>query len=97
MTPMKRVEIVIDALELSSVYAVLDQSGVPGYTVVRDVTGKGDRGDRGGDDLTGALKNGYVLCACSETQARVVTEAVRSLLQRVGGMCLVTDCMWLEH
>ena len=66
MTPMKRLEFVIDALELSAVCAVLEQAGVTGYTVVREVTGKGERGDRGGDDLTGALKNGYIFCACNE-------------------------------
>ena len=97
MTPMKRVEIVIDALELSAACALLDQAGVPGYTVIREVTGKGDRGDRGGDDLTGALKNGYILCACKDTQARAVAEAVRPLLKRLGGMCLLTDCLWVEH
>ena len=75
---MKRVEIVVGAVELSEVSGVLDQAGVPGYTVLRDVTGKGDRGDRTGDDaLTGALKNGYIFCACNETQARAVAEAVR--------------------
>ena len=66
MTPMKRVEIVVGAVELSEVSGVLDQAGVPGYTVLRDVTGKGDRGDRTGEDaLTGALKNGYIFCACN--------------------------------
>ena len=97
MTPMKRVEIVIDAIELSAACLVLDKAGVNGYTVIREVTGKGDRGDRGGDDLTGALKNGYILCACNETQARVVAETVRPLLKRLGGVCLVTDCLWVEH
>ena len=97
MTPMKRVEIVIDALELSAACALLDQAGVSGYTVIREVTGKGDRGDRGGDDLTGALKNGYILCACRDTQARAVAEAVRPLLKRLGGVCLLTDCLWVEH
>jgi nitrogen regulatory protein PII len=98
MTPMKRVEIVVGALELSEVSGVLDQAGVPGYTVLRDVTGKGDRGDRTGDDaLTGELKNGYIFCACTEAQARAVAEAVRPVLQRVGGVCLITDCMWVEH
>ena len=98
MTPMKRVEIVVGALELSEVSGVLDQAGVPGYTVLRDVTGKGDRGDRTGDDaLTGELKNGYIFCACTEAQARAVAEALRSVLQRVGGVCLITDCMWVEH
>jgi nitrogen regulatory protein PII len=97
MTPMKRVEVVLDAHELSAVCVVLDQAGVTGYTIIREVTGKGDRGDRGGDALTGTLKNGYILCACNEAQARAVVEAVRPLLTRLGGVCLVTDCMWVEH
>ena len=97
MTPMKRVEVVIDALELSTVCSALDQAGVSGYTVIREVTGKGHRGDRTGDDLTGALKNGYVLCACSEAQARAVAESVRPILKRFGGVCLLTDCLSVEH
>lgn len=97
MTPMKRVEIVIDALELSAVCAVFDQVGVSGYTLIRQVTGKGDRGDRSGDGLTAALENGYVFCACNETQARTVAETVRPILQRLGGVCLISDCLWVEH
>jgi nitrogen regulatory protein PII len=94
---MKRVEVVIDAIELSAVCVVLDQAGVSGYTVIREVTGKGHRGDRGGDDLTGTLKNGYIFCACNEAQARAVVETVRPMLKRLSGVCLVTDCMWVEH
>lgn len=97
MTPMKRLEFVIDALELSAVCAVLEQAGVSGYTVVREVTGKGERGDRGGDDLTGALKNGYIFCACNDAQARAVAESIRPILRSLGGICLITDCLWVEH
>jgi len=97
MTPMKRVEIVIDALELSAVTALLDQAGVSGYTVTHEVTGKGHRGDRSGDDLAGALRNAYVLVACTDAQARAVAEAVRPILRRFGGICLLTDCLWVEH
>jgi nitrogen regulatory protein PII len=97
MTPMKKVEIVTDALEVSAVAAVLDANGVSGYTVIHDVTGKGSRGDRSGDDLTNALKNGYIFTACPEPQARAVAEAVRPILRRFGGVCLITDCLWTEH
>jgi nitrogen regulatory protein PII len=97
MTPMKRLDIVVDALELSNVAAVLDRAGVSGYTIIREVTGKGDRGDRSGDDLAGALRNGYILCACTDTQAQWIGEALRPVLRRFGGVCLVTDCLWLDH
>jgi nitrogen regulatory protein PII len=97
MTSMKKVEIVIDALELSAVAEVLDAAGVSGYTVIREVTGKGSRGNRSGDDLTGALMNGYIFTACSEAQAGAVAEAIRPVLKRFGGVCLVTDCLWVDH
>jgi nitrogen regulatory protein PII len=97
MTSMKKVEIVIDALEVSAVTAVLDKAGVTGYTVVGEVTGKGSRRDRSSDDLAGSLKNCYVFAACPEARARAAAEAVRPMLRRFGGICLVTDCLWVEH
>lgn len=97
MTSMKKVEIVIDVHEVSAVAQVLDAAAVSGYTVIREVTGKGSRGNRSGDDLTGALKNGYVFTACPESQARAVADAVRPLLRRYGGVCLITDCLWVDH
>jgi nitrogen regulatory protein PII len=97
MTSMKKVEIVIDAQEVSAVAQVLDATGVSGYTVIREVTGKGSRSNRSGDDLTGALKNGCIFTACPEAQARAVAEAVRPLLRRFGGVCLITDCLWVDH
>ena len=97
MIPMKRLEIVVDALELSHVAEVLDRAGVSGYSVIREVTGKGDRGDRSGDDLAGALRNSYIICACTPTQANAVVDTVRPVLRRFGGVCLVTDCLWVNH
>jgi nitrogen regulatory protein PII len=97
MTSMKKLEIVIDSMELSAVTAVLDKVGVPGYTVIDKVTGRGTRGGRGADDLAGPPRSGYVFTACLEAQARAVAEAVRPLLRQSGGACLVTDCLWVEH
>jgi nitrogen regulatory protein PII len=98
MTSMKKVEIVVDALEVPAVAEVLDASRVSGYTVIGEVTGRGSRGVRGGGDgLTAALKNSYIITACPETQARAIADAVRPILRRVGGICVVTDCLWVEH
>jgi nitrogen regulatory protein PII len=97
MTSMKKVEIVIDATEVSAVTAVIEKTGVTGYTVVGEVTGKGSRGNRGSDDLAGSSRDCYVFAACPEAQARAVADALRPLLRRFGGICLVTDCLWVEH
>lgn len=97
MKAVKRVEIVTDAIELDRVLELLGQSGVSGYTVIRNVEGKGQRGVRSGDDLTRVFQNSYVLAACTPDEVARVVAAVRPVLQRVGGMCLVSDAHWLLH
>jgi hypothetical protein len=37
------------------------------------------------------------LIACSEDQAQRIVEIVRPVLKRYGGICLVSDAMWVEH
>lgn len=44
MRPVKRIEIVIDSLELRKLLKNLEQVGVSGYTVIQDAAGMGDRG-----------------------------------------------------
>ena len=97
MNPVKRIEIIIDSLQLKELLTQLEAIGVSGYTVIRDVTGTGDRGERSGDQLTDALKNGYVLIACPESQLQQITDALGPMLKEYGGICLVSDAEWLEH
>ena len=97
MQPVKRIEIVVDSLELSKVLKLLEKVGVSGYTIIREVTGKGERGIRGGDELTGVFKNSYVLAACSAEQTDLIIEAIKPVLSRFGGICLVSDAMWVKH
>ncbi len=97
MRQVKRIEIVIDSVELPKLLKLLDARGVSGYTVIRDVAGKGGRGERMGDDLTDVFRNSYVMTACPESQLAEVVEGVRPLLERFGGVCLVSDAQWLIH
>jgi nitrogen regulatory protein PII len=97
MTPVKKIEIVVDALEIDEVLRALDRAGVSGYTVIREVTGRGDRGVRRGDELTGVFKNGYVMTACPEELVEAVVAAVRPILTRFGGIALVSDAQWVKH
>lgn len=97
MTPVKKIEIVVDTLEIDEVLRVLDRAGVSGYTVIRDVTGRGDRGVRRGDELTGVFGNGYVMTACPEASVEAVVAALRPILTRFGGLALVSDALWVKH
>lgn len=91
MQPVKRVEIVTVAVERQGLVQKLKEIGITGYTILPTVEGFGDRGLRAGDELTDVFKNIYVLVACSEEQARAIAEAVRPILRKFGGICLVSD------
>lgn len=93
----KRVEVVINSRELSKLLRVLEEEGVTGYTVIEGVKGKGGRGERMSDDLTGVFRNSYVMTACPAERAAGLVEAVRPLLERYGGICLVSDAQWIVY
>lgn len=71
--------------------------GVTDYTLVRNVAGQGQRGMRWDDELTDVFTNAYVIVACEDSRLSEVVNAVRPALARFGGMCLVSDAMWVVH
>ena len=97
MRPIKRLEIVIDAAHAPELLEVLQAAKVPGYTVLPDVHGMGDRGERTGEKITNVFGNSMVIVACEPETADRITERVRPLLRKLGGICLVSDAHWVDH
>lgn len=92
MKPLKKIEIVTDSIELRRVLNTLEETtSLSGYTMIRNVFGMGEVGARAGDDPTDIIKNSYVMIACPEDRVDEVVEAVRPLLERFGGICLVSE------
>jgi nitrogen regulatory protein PII len=97
MTPVKRIEMVVTSLAVPRFTDALVRAGVMAWTVVRDVSGVGEGGVRGGDELTDLDRNSLILTACPPELLERVVEEVRPLLGRFGGMCLVSDAQWVVH
>ncbi len=97
MKAVKRIEIIIDTLNVTMILEELEAIGITAYSLIRDVAGSGDRGSRAGDLLNDAMKNSYLLIACTPEEAEQVVEALRPKLKRFGGMCLVSDAQWVKH
>jgi nitrogen regulatory protein PII len=97
MQTIKRVEIVTDSLEMKEVIDMIESLGITGYTLIRDVLGKGERGIQSGDELTGVFKNSLLLVACKEGEVSGLVEAIRPMLKKRGGICLVSDAQWVVH
>lgn len=97
MKPVKKVELVVDAHEVPHLLEQLKGIDINAYTVIREAHGRGDRGSRAGDVFSGVFDNSYVVIACSEEQSVQIVETVRPILKRLGGICLVSDAMWVLH
>ncbi|QDU65341.1 P-II family nitrogen regulator [Engelhardtia mirabilis] len=97
MQSVKRLEIVIGALQLKRVVQALQAAGAKGYTVIPGASGAGDRGIRWGDDPGGSSDNLLLICVVEIADEERIVGAVRPMLERFGGICLVTDAKWIHH
>ena len=97
MQDVKRIEIVVETRVASALIDQLDDLGIHDYTALGGVSGRGGSGARGGDPFSGTFDNTYLLLAVDPAEADRVIEAVRPMLRRHGGMCLVSDAAWVRH
>ena len=97
MKPVKRVEIVVEASQINDYFEILKQVGVGGYTLIRQVGGMGERGERRPGDFAYEVENAYLIVACDAAQAEALVAALRPMLVNSGGMCLVSDAIWVVH
>ncbi len=96
MKPYKKIEVITDSLELRRTLRTLEETTeIAGYTVIKDTLGMGEVGARLDDELTDVIKNSYAIFLCSEEQGDEITDAMKPLLDRFGGVCLVSDVQGL--
>jgi len=97
MKTVNRIEIVIDAGHTPRVVDLLSKAGIDGYTLMRGVSGSGERGLRMSDEISGVSNNNYILTTCPPEKLDSLLSALRPLLKRVGGVCLISEARWLLH
>ncbi|CAN5216667.1 hypothetical protein BH20VER2_BH20VER2_10490 [soil metagenome] len=97
MRAVKKLEIIVPSPGLREVCGALDRHQITGYSIIHGLSGRSDRGLQSADDLTGVFANTYVLTLCDPERLHEMVEAVRPILKRHGGMCLVTDAQWVIH
>ena len=97
MEDVMRVEIVVESAQQKKVEGLIAASGIQGHTIIRDVSGRGERGNRDGDGLTNAFRNICFIVAVPLDVADAFVESLRPVLKKTGGMCLVSEARWLKH
>ncbi len=93
---MKRIEIIVDAGKLEELIGLLMETGVRGYTILSRAGGLGSRGTRSPNDVLWDEGNAVVILACKEDQATKIVKGLHPKLKKLGGMCLISDCEWVE-
>jgi nitrogen regulatory protein PII len=89
---MKRLELIIPELELERLRRILHRAGVPGYTVMRHVTGYGAAGVVSeGMEVSGTGANAHVLVFCAPLMLEQLRGELRQLLGTYGGVAYVGD------
>jgi nitrogen regulatory protein PII len=97
LSPVKRIEILTGVQELPLVEQALKRQGITGYMILRDVQGKGDRRLESVDLLTGESQSRLIMTTCPPADIDDLVEALRPILSRYGGDCVVYDAACVIH
>lgn len=97
MDARKRLEIIVTNPEAKPVLQLLDKHGIKHYSMIRDVSGRGDRGVQDGKGLSETFINVMIVCYITTEAFEAVKESLRTELSRHGGVAVVSDVNWLKH
>lgn len=89
-----KLEIIVDQLNVPLLIKLLEKAPVEGYTVIRGLTGSGERGDKDGEGLTGLFTNAMVIVACSPALLEQMQPELERFLTKIGGVCMVSAIEW---
>lgn len=92
MHTVKRIEIIANAFELGKILDSLDNAGVHGHAVIRNIAGKGLRDGNEDLDMT-MLDNVYIIAFCMPDLIKPVIENITPLLNKFGGTCYISEVM----
>ena len=95
MHSVSRIEMIVTSQEVEKITHVLDKVGVPGYTLINDVTGKGNLGMVSDDINLGSskLNNVFIICYCPQEQVKPIVEKIKPILNKYGGVCYLSEAM----
>ncbi|MCE2496488.1 MAG: hypothetical protein J4F31_07930 [Flavobacteriales bacterium] len=97
MKIVDRIELIIpSAYAQHRLLAKLDEWGIEGYSVIREVIGKGSSGFKEGDLPVDIGRNWYVLIACDPDRTETIVEAFRPVISKYGGLCLISESKMLK-
>ena len=89
---MKRLDLIFSERELDAMLKSLDSAEVPGYTVMKHVTGRGPERVVSEDmEFTGLGANAHVIIFCEQEKIDKIREHIKTVLSYYGGVAYVSE------
>jgi nitrogen regulatory protein PII len=91
---VKKVEIIVNELEIPAILKILKKNLVKNYTVIGNLSGSGEHG-YSGDDL---ITNSCIMIICPDSDMpEQLSKAMEPTMKKLGGIFIVTDAQWIAH
>ncbi|MDZ4052769.1 MAG: hypothetical protein U1E24_05815 [Phenylobacterium sp.] len=87
----KRLEIIVEVARSRAVIEMVEKAGARGYTMVPQVSGKGNRGVRGEAQLSDVFRNVLIIVIAAEDIATRIIDQSQALLENYAGIVVVSD------
>lgn len=87
----KRIEIVVEAARARVIIEMIEAAGAKGYTVVPNVSGKGNRGVRDEAHLSDVFRNVMIIVIAAKEIVSAIVEQSQELLKNYAGIVVVSD------
>jgi hypothetical protein len=91
MHTVSRLEIMADSVELNLITNILKRTPQLTYTVIRNVTSHGVRGEETEGGIS--LENDYIIAFCPTDRLKPMLEEIRRVLNKFGGVCFVSEAL----
>jgi len=87
----KRIEFVVEASCAPTILEMIEEAGAKGYTILHDVSGKGNRGVRDDAHLTDVFRNVLIVVIVAEELAHSIVSKSQPLLENYAGIVTMSD------
>ncbi len=94
MHSVSRLEIMVDSVELNMLMAILNRTPNLTYTVIRNVTSHGVRGEETEGGIS--LENDYIIAFCPTDRLKPLLEAIQPILNKFGGACFTSEAQEIK-
>lgn len=96
MKPHVKMDIIIESIKLNDLIEIMEELGIPGYTVIGSISGRGEKGLVDHNCKARIFENSYLFVICETELAYKCLDAINEILKDYSGACFISDIKHIE-